>query len=186
MDRPLRREAFDGGKEATMGLLDGLLGQVLGGATNPVDPDDVPGGGVRSRGVPGGMGGLDALLGGASGNAGAQGGLMAILLQLLQQNGGLGGLLQQFQKAGYRDQADSWVSTGRNLPINGDILSQVLGSGQVDAIAERLGMSHREASDRVASALPDVVDHMTPQGTLPGNSDDLVNRALEILQRGGR
>jgi len=167
-----------------MGLLDGLLGQVLGGAMNPSDPDDIPGGNARARGAPGGMGGLDAMLGGAG--AGAQGGLMAILLKLLQQNGGLGGLLQQFQQAGYREQADSWVSTGRNLPINGDILSQVLGSGQIDAIAEHMGMSHREASDQVASALPDVVDHMTPQGAVPQESEALVNRALEILQRGKR
>jgi len=169
-----------------MGLLDGLLGQVLGGATNPSDPDDITGGNARARGAPGGMGGLDALLGGAAGGAGAQGGLMAILLKLLQQNGGLGGLLQQFQHAGYREQADSWVSTDRNLPINGDILSQVLGSGQIDAIAEQLGMSHREASDQVASALPDVVDQMTPQGTVPKDSEALVDRALEILQRGKR
>jgi uncharacterized protein YidB (DUF937 family) len=34
--------------------------------------------------------------------------------------------------------------------------------------------------------LPDVVDRMTPQGSVPANSDDQVARALEIMQRGGR
>jgi len=147
-----------------MGLLDGILGQVFGGATQ----------GGAHPGEP------------MRGGAGGHGTLVAILLQLLQQNGGLGGLLSQFQRAGYGQQADSWVSTGRNQPIDGDVLSQVLGSGQLDSIAQKLGVPRREAADQVASALPEVVDRMTPQGSVPPDSDDLVNRALEILQRGGR
>jgi uncharacterized protein YidB (DUF937 family) len=145
-----------------MGLLDGILGQVLGGAAQGGAPP-----GETMRG-------------------GAGGALVAILLQLLQRNGGLGGLLSQFQRAGYGRQADSWVSTGRNQPIDADVLSQVLGSGQLDDIAQQLGVPRREAADQVASALPEVVDRMTPQGSVPADSDDLVNRALEILQRGGR
>jgi uncharacterized protein YidB (DUF937 family) len=167
-----------------MGLLDGLLGQVLGGQMPPDAQND-----PRMRGMPGGMGGLESMLGGAGGRGAGGGALMAllpVLLQALQRNGGLGGLLSQFQQKGYGEQADSWVSTGRNQPIGGDILSQVLGSGQMDEIAQQLGMSRHEAADQMASALPDVVDRMTPQGNVPSNSDDLVNRALEILQRGGR
>jgi uncharacterized protein YidB (DUF937 family) len=38
----------------------------------------------------------------------------------------------------------------------------------------------------MASALPDVVNQMTPKGSVPNDSDDVVSRALEILQRGGR
>ena len=174
-----------------MGLLDGLLGQVLSGALNPASADD---GALRGRGSPGGMGGLEEMLRGAGGRAGGgigggAGGLMAllpILLGLLQSHGGLGGLLSQFQKAGYGRQADSWVSPGENMPIDGDALSQVLGGGQLDDIAQQLGMSRREADDQMASAFPEVVDRMTPEGQLPPNGDDLVNRALEILQRGSR
>jgi uncharacterized protein YidB (DUF937 family) len=120
---------------------------------------------------------------------GAQGGggaLIAILLQMLQQHGGLGGLLSQFQQAGYGKQADSWVSTGENAPITGDVLSKVLGSGEIDRIAQQLGMSRGQAADQMASALPDVVNQMTPKGSVPNDSDDVVSRALEILQRGGR
>ena len=130
-----------------MGLLDGLLGQVLSGALKP-GQDDGRGlpdmgrtggqgmGGLESilgglaGGQPGagqGKGGLESILGGLAGGAGtgagpatgAQGGggaLIAILLQMLQQHGGLGGLLSQFQQAGYGKQADSWVSTGESAP----------------------------------------------------------------------
>lgn len=179
-----------------MGMLDGLLGQVLSGAMQPGQGDDggLPGmsGMGRAPGGMGGLGGLESILGGGgaggAGMAGAAGagGLMAVLLQMLQQNGGLGGLLSQFQQAGYGNQADSWVSNGQNMPINGDILSKVLGSGQLDQIAQQLGMSRGQAADQMASALPDVINHMTPQGAVPSNGDDLVNRALEILNRGGR
>jgi uncharacterized protein YidB (DUF937 family) len=176
-----------------MGMLDGLLGQILSGAMTPGQADDrgLPGMGgmARAPGGMGGMGGLESMLGGAGGGSGmagaaGAGGIMAVLLQLLQQNGGLGGLLSQFQRAGYGDHANSWVSPGQNMPINGDILSKVLGSGQLDQIAQQLGMSRGQAADQVASALPDVVNHMTPQGAVPSNGDDLVNRALEILNRG--
>ena len=158
-----------------MGLLDGLLGQVLGGALG--QPDAGTTSSAPTRGMPGGMGGL----GGMAGSA-----LVAILLQIVQQNGGLGGLLSRFRQAGYQEQADSWVSTGRNQPIDGDDLSKVLGAGEIDRIAERLGVPRHEAADQVASALPEVVDRMTPRGELPSDSDALVNRALEMLQQGRR
>lgn len=200
-----------------MGLLDGLLGQVLSGALKPGQDD---GRGLPDMGRTGGqgMGGLESILGGLAGGqpgagqgkgglesilgglangagtgagpaTGAQGGggaLIAILLQMLQQHGGLGGLLSQFQQAGYGRQADSWVSTGENAPISGDVLSKVLGSGEIDRIAQQLGMSRGQAADQMASALPDVVNQMTPKGSVPNDSDDVVSRALEILQRGGR
>ena len=208
-----------------MGLLDGLLGQVLSGALQPKETDGrgVPGsghspagqgmGGLESilgglaggkagagSGAGQGMGGLESILGGLAGGmgggsgagmgqgAGAAGGgaLIAVLLQLLQKSGGLGGLLSQFQQAGYGKQADSWVAPGENLPISGDVLSKVLGSGQLEQIAQQLGMQRGQAADAMASALPDVVNQMPPKGSVPDNSDDVVSRALEILQRGGR
>jgi uncharacterized protein YidB (DUF937 family) len=136
-----------------MGLLDGLLGNVLGGL----------------------------MRGGAQPQA-QQNPLMQIALQLLQQNGGLEGLLGKFQQAGYADQAQSWVSTGENRPISGDALEQVLGQGQLAQIAQQLGLSRGETAGGLASILPQVVDRMTPQGQVPEHSDDLVAQALAILQ----
>jgi len=94
-----------------MGLLDGLLGGLMGG---------MPGSGA--------------------GTQQQQNPLMLIALQLLQQNGGLQGMLSKFQQAGYGSQADSWVSTGQNMPISADALQQVLGQGQLGQIAQQLGM----------------------------------------------
>ena len=99
------------------------------------------------------MGMLDGMLGSlmsgmqGGGNTGTQQSpLLQIALQLMQQNGGLQGILTKFQQAGYGAQAGSWVSTGQNMPISGDVLSQVFGQGQLGQIAQQLGMSHGDAA----------------------------------------
>jgi uncharacterized protein YidB (DUF937 family) len=153
-----------------MGLLDAILGGVLGGnAGGPVSG--------QFGNATGGM------LGGAS--AQGQSPLLMIVMQMLQQNGGLQGILAKFQQAGYGQQAQSWVGTGPNLPIDPRILQQILGQGgQLGQIAQQLGISQEQASDGVAQMLPQVVDQMTPAGQIPENHGDLVNEALAILQRG--
>ena len=92
---------------------------------------------------------------------------MQIALQLLQQNGGVGGMLDKFRQGGYADQADSWQGTGPNLPISADALQEVLGSGAVGQIAQQLGLSHGDAAGGLAQTLPQIIDKFTPQGEVP-------------------
>ena len=146
-----------------MGLLDGLLGGLMGGGSN--DP--------RQQG--GGLGGM-----GGAGTAA----VIGIVLQLLQRNGGLGGLLQRMQQSGAGAQGQSWIGTGQNQPISPDALSQIFGQGQMADIARQLGLPQEEAASTVAQALPDVVDRMTPAGSIPADSDDLVSSTLRELQAG--
>jgi uncharacterized protein YidB (DUF937 family) len=137
-----------------MGLLDGLLGNVLGG---------MAGGGQSPQG----------------GNQ-----LIQVALQMLQQNGGIEGLLARMQQAGYGQQAQSWIGTGQNMPISPDALSQIFGQGELGQIAQQLGLPQQDAAGGLAQMLPDVVDQMTPQGRIPDNSSDLVAQVLANLQRG--
>jgi uncharacterized protein YidB (DUF937 family) len=140
------------------------------------------------------MGTLDGILGALSGLVGDQsaagpgqaaptgGSLMSTALQLLQQNGGIPGVLAKFQQAGLAKEAQSWVSTGSNLPISGDQLQKVLGSGLIGQIASQLGLSHGEAGQQLASLLPQVIDKMTPQGTVGTDHGDLLSKGLAMLQ----
>ena len=141
-----------------MGLLDGLLGQVMGGMMG------------------GGQSPMQAQQG--------QNPLLQIALQMLQQNGGISGVLGKMQQAGYGQQAQSWIGTGQNMPIDPGALSQIFGHGQLGQIAQQLGMSQEEASGGLAQMLPQVVDQMTPGGQVPDNHSDLVNQALAMLQKG--
>ena len=132
------------------------------------------------------MGMLDGLLGNVLGGAlgGAlpqQNPLLQIALQLLQQNGGVGGMLGKFRQAGYADHADSWQGTGQNMPISGNALQEVLGSGAIGQIAQQLGMSHGDATGGLAQMLPQLIDKFTPNGQVPDNHNDMVAQALALL-----
>ena len=144
-----------------MGLLDGLLGSVMGGMMGAGQPQQ--GGGQPQQG----------------GNQ-----LIQVALQMLQQNGGIEGLLARMQQAGYGQQAQSWIGTGQNMSISPDALAQIFGQGQLGQIAQQLGLPQHDAAGGLAQMLPDVVDQMTPQGQIPDNSNDLVSQVLANLQRG--
>jgi uncharacterized protein YidB (DUF937 family) len=154
--------------DTTMGLLDGALGSVAGSML-------------------GGQGGdTQQMLGGLLKQFGGQGGsngLLAAAMQLLQQHGGLEGLLQRFQANGLGDAAQSWVSTGANTPITGTQLEQALGPDTVAQVASQAGVSTTDASNGLASMLPDIVNQLTPNGTIPSNSADLVKSVMGMLGR---
>ncbi len=167
-----------------MGLLDGLLGQVLGGMAQ--------GGGRTPMPGPGGIGGMGDLLGmGRSGRSGGMPGLggagmaalIAIALQLLQRNGGLEQILGRLREQGHGQEADSWVSTGNNLPIDPDVLGQIFGRDAVSEVARQNGVDPEDALGGLASLFPEIVDQMTPQGRIEGGSDDVVAQALEMLKQ---
>ena len=134
------------------------------------------------------MGLLDSVLGSAMGalQGGGQSGaggdvLMQVIGSLLQGQGGAGGaagglgaLLQQLQQGGLGDAAQSWVSTGPNLPVSADQLQSALGADRIDALAQQVGLPAGDLSSQLAQFLPQVVDQLTPGGQLPaGGGADL-------------
>jgi uncharacterized protein YidB (DUF937 family) len=85
----------------------------------------------------------------------------------LGKTGGLANLVNTFQKKGFGDIVNSWVSTGKNLPISPDQIQKALGSGTVKNLAAQLGLSHTDAASQLSSLLPTLVDKLTPSGKLP-------------------
>lgn len=162
-----------------MGLLDGLLGQVLGGMTNQ-----------GGRGMPdlGGLGGLGGSLGRSSGRGGGLGGvaiaaIIGMALQLLQRNGGIEGVLGKLQQKGYGKQANSWVGTGDNEPIDADAISDIFGRDEVKRTAQQMGVDPQVALGGLASLFPEIINQMTPSGRVESGSDDVVEQALAELKR---
>src|SRR5258708_39639081 len=110
---------------------------------------------------------LGSMLSGlASGNAGAGGSnpLLQMVLSLLQQNGGLEGVLGKFRQGGLGAQADSWVSTGPNMGISPAQLEQIFGSSALDGIASPLGVSQEQPGPTISQGLPELINQLTPQG----------------------
>jgi uncharacterized protein YidB (DUF937 family) len=139
------------------------------------------------------MGLLDSVIGamnpGPGGGPGGQAELLNMVLGVLGQGGqgaaagGLGALVEQFQRGGLGDVVASWVSTGQNLPISADQLGGVLGADTVAGMASKLGMGKGDLLGQLSQMLPQVVDRLTPQGRLPeaGESPDLGQLAAGVL-----
>ena len=111
------------------------------------------------------MGLLDGILGGGVGGEGSPIGAITDLLG--SQEGGLGGLLGAFEKGGLGGVAQSWIASGANLPISAEQIETVLSSGMLADFAAKLGVDPKTAAGTLAQVLPQVIDHLTPDGQVP-------------------
>lgn len=85
------------------------------------------------------------------------------LNDFLQNNRGSTGLAQRFQSGGSGEVFSSWIGSGGNQAITAETINQVLGSSQVQAFAQKLGIDPAQASDFIAKNLPQVIDTLTPE-----------------------
>ncbi|HMD72756.1 MAG TPA: YidB family protein [Steroidobacteraceae bacterium] len=138
------------------------------------------------------MGFLDTALGSllsATSAPAQQAPIAQALGTLLQQHGGIGGLVNQLSQGGLAGQVSSWIGTGQNQAVTGTEIAQALGSGSIGHIAQQLGINPQEAGNLLAQVVPHLIDHMTPGGQLPANagqvpqSDVLVSAVSAIATR---
>jgi uncharacterized protein YidB (DUF937 family) len=133
-------------------------------ATPSPAPSPVPGGVGGSPGggsLGGGLGGLGDVLKGGLGGVLAGGAAGSII------SGGLGDLLKQLQQNGHGETANSWVAPGPNKQISPGDLASALGADQINSLMSQSGLSRDELLDGLSQHLPDVVNHLTPDGRLP-------------------
>ena len=147
-----------------MGLLDTILG---GQGTKPEAELGTRQPGGPTGGIPGGMTGI----------------LLGIVGEVINQHGGLQGLMGTFGKKGLGEEFSSWVGTGENKPINEDQVQRVLGNEHVAALATRFGIDPAKASELISQYLPKIVDKLTPEGKINPNHD--VQSRLDSLAQGG-
>lgn len=86
-------------------------------------------------------------------------------------SGGLGDLLKQFQQSGQGDAADSWVGPGPNKQVSPNDLGRALGADQINSLASQSGMSRDELLSGLSKYLPQVIDHLTPDGRMPTDKE---------------
>ncbi|RXK85230.1 DUF937 domain-containing protein [Chlorobaculum sp. 24CR] len=77
----------------------------------------------------------------------------------------LGAILSKMQQSGLGDIAASWLGKGANAPISPEAVTDLIGSDQLAAFASRFGLSTESAKTAVASALPEMVDKASPDGS---------------------
>jgi uncharacterized protein YidB (DUF937 family) len=131
------------------------------------------------------MGFLDQIVGGLKdklAGSGAQGSLMESVIGLINnpETGGLAGLVQKFKDRDLGSAVNSWVSTGENQSVSGEQIQRVIGNEHIQQIAEKTGVSKEELPNMLAGLLPQVIDKLTPNGTLP--EGNLLEQGLSMLK----
>jgi uncharacterized protein YidB (DUF937 family) len=111
-------------------------------------------------------GGLGGILSGAG-----LGDLLSGVLGGSAISTGLQDLLHRFQENGHGDKAQSWVSTGSNMPIAPHELEQALGNERIDWLTHETGMSREQLLSGLSSALPEAVNQLTPNGHVPTDEE---------------
>jgi uncharacterized protein YidB (DUF937 family) len=105
---------------------------------------------------------LDALIGGA---VGAE--MITVVNQLIEKHGGLPGIVSQLQQQGLGPTVNSWIGSGPNQPISADQVHQAFGPDMIRELAARTGMNPQELAQKLSQVLPQVIDRMTPAGSVP-------------------
>ena len=149
---------------AILGLLAWKAFKHFTASSPAASPASVPPSGQVPPQMPpsaGGGGGLGDVL------KGPLGGLLGGAAAGTVLSGGLNDLLKQLQESGHGEKANSWVGTGQNQQISPGDLANALGADQIDQLSSQSGLSRDELLSGLSQYLPQVIDHLTPDGRLP-------------------
>jgi len=85
--------------------------------------------------------------------------------------GGLGDLIGKLTAGGAAPQVNSWIGPGQNQPIQPGQLGGALGQNVLNELSQRTGMSQQELLNQLAVVLPQIINHLTPNGRMPTLAD---------------
>jgi uncharacterized protein YidB (DUF937 family) len=100
-------------------------------------------------------------------------------LTQIMGNGGLENIVSQMQSGGLSEVVNSWVGKGENLPISPEQLSQVLSPELLQSLSGLVGGDVQS----LAQKLPELINGLTPNGTLEGI--DLGSVVSQVTSGGG-
>jgi uncharacterized protein YidB (DUF937 family) len=110
------------------------------------------------------MGLFDGVLGGVVGA-----GMVSVVNSLLEQHGGVQGVVTEFESKGLGGTVRSWVSTGANQPISAEQINKALGPDLLQQLSAKSGLPVQDLAQKLSQVLPQVIDKLTPDGTIPKN-----------------
>ncbi len=85
--------------------------------------------------------------------------------------GGLTDLIGKLSAGGVGAQVNSWIAQGANQPVQPGQLGSALGAEVLNQLSQKTGMSQQELLDQLAAALPQIINHLTPNGRVPTVAD---------------
>jgi uncharacterized protein YidB (DUF937 family) len=85
--------------------------------------------------------------------------------------GGLTDLIGKLSSGGVAPQVNSWVAHGPNEPVQPGQLGSALGQNVLAELSQRTGMSQQELLSQLSAVLPQIINHLTPNGRMPTVAD---------------
>jgi uncharacterized protein YidB (DUF937 family) len=105
---------------------------------------------------------FDGLIGGIVGA-----GMVSVVSGIIEKHGGLQGVVNEFERNGLGATVRSWVGTGPNQPISPAEVQRALGPELLQQLSAKSGLSVEDLAQKLSQVLPQAVDRMTPDGTIP-------------------
>ena len=118
---------------------------------------------------------------GMMGSALSSGTLMTVVMGLVQNSGGVSGLLGKFKEAGLGDKVESWLGSGENASLQASDIESVFDSNDLSSAAEKLGVDKTEAVGKLADFLPTVIDKLSPNGNVEKDDESSLSSVLGNL-----
>ena len=78
-------------------------------------------------------------------------------------------------------QVNSWVGQGANEPVQPGQLGSALGQSVLNELSQRTGMSQQELLNQLATVLPQLINHLTPNGRMPTLADLEKDDSADLL-----
>jgi uncharacterized protein YidB (DUF937 family) len=110
------------------------------------------------------MGLFDAILGGVVG-----GEMATVVNGLIEKHGGVQGIVAQMEAQGLGNTVKSWVSTGTNQPISAAQVQSAFGPDVIAGLAAKAGLNPQDLAQKLAQALPQAINHLTPTAAIPSS-----------------
>ena len=97
---------------------------------------------------------------------------------IMDQPGGVDGLLERFKAAGFTAEVASWSEGSEPVPLIGQEVEQMLGPGVVRELANRIGLNSKFARTILGYAIPEIL-LLAKRGAVPSAIPDSVSNVLE-------
>jgi uncharacterized protein YidB (DUF937 family) len=118
--------------------------------------------------------------------------LIGWLLSMMtdSKTGGLGGFLDKMRHAGLGSLVSGMMGGGEKAPLTSNQVESLFGRNALGAIASKLGIGETLATSAVATALPNLIGAVTPNGVvpdrLPAEAEGFMREATSALGAAGR
>ena len=101
---------------------------------------------------------ITSMVGGQNQNTQVAGGLVQ---ELQEHPGGLGGILDSFRNNGMDEHVNNWASGASQTATPQQVQTGLAGTGIIDRVAARVGVSPEVATIALSTVLPLVIQHFT-------------------------